>query len=183
MTAVASVDRPDLRAIEAEAAGRGWKLRLAASGRLGFSTLRAVVARPLAPGRAEWLGEIKAWATPRGQVLRLDTLRVQGRGSAGAAPLLLATACAWALEQAACRQARFLAIHDDDRQHRRLVRYFRGLGFAPLRELASAPGDWAPRLLWGGSGLLMEGDCAETIRRCARRWRATQGLHLSSHDP
>jgi hypothetical protein len=31
--------------------------------------------------------------------------------------------------------------------------------------------DWLPRLLWGGSGLLMEGDCGETIDRCAQRWR------------
>jgi hypothetical protein len=183
MTAAASVDTPDLRGIEAEAAERGWKLRLAAPGRLGFWTLRAVVARPLAPGRAEWLGEIKAWAVPQGRVVRLDTLRVQGQGSAGAAPLLLAAACAWALEHTTCRQARFLAIHDDDRQHRRLVRYFRGLGFAPLRELGSAPGDWAPRLLWGGSGLLMEGDCGEAIGRCARRWRASQRVHLTGHDP
>jgi hypothetical protein len=74
------------------------------------------------------------------------------------------------LEHTPCRRARFLAIHDTDRQHRRLVRYFRALGFEPLRTLGSAPADWGPRLIWGGSGLLMEGDCEETIRRCARRW-------------
>jgi hypothetical protein len=181
--AVAPGDTPDLRAMEAEAAERGWKLRLSASRRLGLWTLRAGVARPLAPGRAELLGEIKGWAFPRARAVRLDTLRVQGVACAGAAPLLLAAACAWALEQPGCRQACFLAIHDDDRQHRRLVRYFRGLGFAPLRVLGSAPGDWGPRLLWGGSGLLMQGDCGETIRRCARRWRASQGLHLPRHDP
>jgi len=183
MTVAAPGDTPDLRAIEAEAAERGWKLRLAPSRRLGLWTLRAVVARPLAPGRAELLGEIKGWAFPGARVVRLDTLRVQGPGSAGLGPLLLAAACAWAVEHTGCRQARFLAIHDDDRQHRRLVRYFRGLGFAPLRELGSAPGDWGPRLLWGGSGLLMEGDCGETIRRGARRWRASQRQHLTGHDP
>ncbi|MEB3157772.1 MAG: hypothetical protein VKO26_10095 [Cyanobacteriota bacterium] len=164
---------PDLATLEAEAARRGWKLRLAAPRRAGLWSLRAGVARPLAPGRAELLGELKGWAFPRATVLRLDTLRVRGQGSAGAAPLLLASACAWALERTTCRQARFLAIHDDDRQHRRLVRYFRGLGFMPLRELGSAPLDWAPRLLWGGSGLLMESDCGDALRRCVRRWRAT----------
>jgi hypothetical protein len=172
MSGSTALERPDLAAIEAEAAERGWKLRLAAPRRFGFWSLRAVVARPLAAGRAELLGELKGWATPRARVVRLDTLRVQGQGVAGVAPLLLATACAWGLEIPGCHQARFLAIHDDDRQHRRLVRYFRGLGFAPLRELGSAPGDWGARLLWGGSGLLMEGACEETIRRCARRWRA-----------
>lgn len=171
MTPAALDDHPALGPIEAEAAERGWKLRLAASRRLGVWSLRAAVARPLGPDRAELLGELKGWALPLDRVLRLDTLRVQGEGSAGVAPLLLATACAWALEQTPCQRARFLAIHDDDRQHRRLVRYFRSLGFTPLRTLGSSPADWAPRLLWGGSGLLMEGDCGETVRRCARRWR------------
>lgn len=165
--------QPDLAAMEAEAVQRGWKLRLAAPRRLGLWTLRVVVARPLPDGRAEWLGELRGWALPQVNGLRLDTLRVQGRGTSGAAPLLLAAGCAWALENTPCRRARFLAIHDNDRQHRRLVRYFRALGFEPLRELGSAPADWGPRLLWGGSGLLMEGACEETIRRCARRWRAT----------
>lgn len=163
---------PSLAEIEREAARRGWKLRLAAPRRLGLWTLRAVVARPLGEGRAEVLGELKGWALPKAEGLRLDTLRVQGRGSQGAAPLLLGAGCAWALETTPCRRARFLAIHDTDRQHRRLVRYFRALGFEPLRELGSTPGDWGPRLIWGGSGLLMEGECAEAIRRCARRWQA-----------
>ena len=173
MTLAAPDEAPDLLAMEAEAARRGWKLRLAAPRRLGLWSLRLVVARPLAPGRAELLGELKGWAGLGTPVLRLDTLRVQGKGSAGAGPLLLAASCAWALERTSCRRARFLAIHDDDRQHRRLVRYFRGLGFAPLRELGSAPMDWGPRLLWGGSGLLMEADCGQAIRRCARRWRGS----------
>lgn len=171
MSAACTAEWPDLAAIEADAAQRGWKLRLAAPRRLGVWSLRAVVARPRADGRAEWLGELKGWALPQPQGLRLDTLKVQGQRSAGAAPLLLATACAWALERTPCRRARFLAIHDNDRQHRRLVRYFRALGFEPLRELGSAPADWGPRLIWGGSGLVMEGDCSETIRRCARRWQ------------
>jgi hypothetical protein len=171
MTRSTAVDRPHLGTIEAEAAERGWKLRLATPRRLGVWTLRVVVARPLEPGRAEVLGELKGWALPQTHGLRLDTLRAQGEGCAGAAPLLLATACAWALERTPCQRARFLAIHDNDRQHRRLVRYFRSLGFSPLRELGASPMDWLPRLLWGGSGLLMEGDCGETIDRCAQRWR------------
>jgi hypothetical protein len=165
--------QPSLAEIEAEAARRGWKLRLAAPRRLGLWSLRAVVAQPLSEGRAQVLGELKGWALPQAAGLRLDTLRVQGPGSRGAAPLLLAAGCAWALEHTPCRRARFLAIHDTDRQHRRLVRYFQGLGFERLKALGSAPTDWGPRLIWGGSGLLMEGDCEETIRRCARRWRVS----------
>jgi hypothetical protein len=65
--------------------------------------------------------------------------------------------------------ATLLAIRDDERQHRRLVRYFRGLGFTPSRELGAAPLDLPQRLVWGGAGLLMQGDCAEGLRHCARR--------------
>jgi hypothetical protein len=161
---------PSLQQLEALAAERGLKLRLRAPRRLGVWSLHVLIAQPLSDGRARVLGELKGWALPQASGLRLDTLRVQGPGTAGAAPLLLAAACGWALECTPCRRARFLAIHDTDRQHRRLVRYFRALGFEPLRALGSAPADWGPRLIWGGSGLLMEGDCEETIRRCARRW-------------
>ncbi|MEB3244151.1 MAG: hypothetical protein VKO44_11010 [Cyanobacteriota bacterium] len=169
MSAAAPDGVASLAALERLARERGWLLRLAVPRRLGLWGVRAVVARPIAAGRAEQLGELKGWATPQSAGLRLDTLRVWGAEATGAAPLLLAASCAWALEATPCRRARFLAIHDNERQHRRLVRYFRGLGFTPLRELGAAPSDWGPRLLWGGSGLLMEGECAETIRRCARR--------------
>jgi hypothetical protein len=48
------------------------------------------------------------------------------------------------------------------------VRYFRRLGFEPLRELGSGPLDLGPRLTWGGAGLLMQGDCGEGLRRSGR---------------
>ena len=171
---------PDLQRLEAEARRRGLLLRLQVGRPLGLLwSLRVAVARrePPGPGAAAGilllLGEIKGWAWPAPEGLRLDTMRVRPQDSSGVGPLLSAAAFAWSLEASPCRIAHILAIRDVEQQHRRLVRYFRGLGFAPLRELGSAPGDWAPRLLWGGSGLLMEGDCGDTIRRCARRWRST----------
>ena len=115
------------------------------------------------------LGEVKGWAWPGREGLRLDTMRVQAQHSAGVGPLLSAAAFAWSLEATPCRVARILAIRDEERQHRRLVRYFRSLGFEPIRELGGAPGDLLPRLLWGGAGLLMQGDCGEGLRRSARR--------------
>ena len=75
----------------------------------------------------------------------------------------------WCLEATPCRRATFLAIRDGEQQHRRLVRYFTQLGFTPLRELGAAPADLPARLLWGGAGLLMQGDCGEGLRRSARR--------------
>jgi len=159
-----------------------WSLRIGvAQRRLGRqSAMRA--APPPQPRRAGHtdshsrlvlLGELKGWALPTATGLRVDTLQVAGRerGEAdlGVGPLLTAACFAWALEATPCRRAQFLAIRDDARQHRRLVRYFRRLGFEPLRELGAAPWDLPARLLWGGSGLLMQGDCQEVLRRCAPR--------------
>ena len=70
-------------------------------------------------------------------------------------PLIWAASFAWALEHTHCRRAV-------------LVRYFRRLGFQPVRELGAGVLDLPQRLLWGGAGLLMRGDCAEGLRRCER---------------
>ena len=54
-----------------------------------------------------------------------------------------------------CSVAEFLAIDDEEFQHKRLVRFFKRAGFNPIRyvgdDLASVP----DRLVWGGCGTLM----------------------------
>lgn len=157
-----------LQRIEELAAAQGLKLRLRAPRRLAVWSLQVVVARPLAAGRAELLGELKGWALPTPAGLQLDTMRVQGRNTAGVGPLIWAATFAWALESTPCRSARLLAIRDDAQQHRRLVRYFERLGFGPVREVGAGFTDLPLRLVWGGSGLLMRGDCAEGLERCGR---------------
>ncbi|MFM8605054.1 MAG: hypothetical protein ACKOBY_05935 [Cyanobium sp.] len=164
---------PSLAAIEQQAAARGLLLRLQVRRLLAVTTLRVGEARRRDPAEAgsplQLLGELRGWALPGADGLRLDTMRVQGPDTAGVGPLLWAATFAWALEATSCRRATFLAIRDGEKQHRRLVRYFRQLGFEPLRELGAGPADLALRLLWGGSGLLMRGDCAEGLARSARR--------------
>jgi hypothetical protein len=168
---------PTLAQLEQAAQLRGLLLRLQVGRPAGLVwTLRVGVARrrdgadPAAP--LQLLGELKGWALPTTSGLRLDTMRVQGPETAAVGPLIWAATFAWALEATPCRQATLLAIRDQDRQHRRLVRYFRQLGFWPLRELGASAADLAPRLLWGGAGLLMRCDCAEGLARSARRWAA-----------
>ena len=131
-------------------------------------SLRVGVARRQPQGLL-LLGELKGWALPLATGLRLDTMRVQGDDTAAVGALIWAATFAWALEATPCRRARLLAIRDQEAQHRRLVRYFRQLGFEALRPLEGGAGDLAPRLLWGGAGLLMEGSCDEGLRRSARR--------------
>ncbi len=169
---------PSLAGLERLASERGLLLRLQVSRPAGLAWgLRVGVARrrdpddPTAP--LLLLGELKGWALPSARGLRLDTMRVQGPDTAAVGPLIWSATFAWALEATPCRQATLLAIRDGDQQHRRLVRYFRQLGFVPLRELGAGPVDLAPRLIWGGAGLLMQADCAEGLRRSGRRlgWR------------
>jgi hypothetical protein len=156
---------PTLAAIEQRAAGGNLLLRLRVQQLLGLRTLRVVVARPR-PGESPLLlGELKGWALPTAAGLRLDTMRVPGTDTAAVGPLLWAATFAWALEATPCRRATLLAIRDSEAQHRRLVRYFQRLGFTPRRELGAAVADLVPRLVWGGAGLLMEGECAGGLRR------------------
>lgn len=162
-------DLPDLAVLVGAAERRGLLLRLQVGRPLGVAwSLRVGVARRRDDGLA-LLGELRGWALPRPDGLRLDTMRVQASDAAAVGTLIWAATFAWALEATPCRRARLLAIRDSEQQHRRLVRYFRRLGFEPLRELGVAPGDLAPRMLWGGAGLLMQGDCREGLRRSARR--------------
>jgi len=114
------------------------------------------------------LGELKGWAVPTSAGLRLDTMRVAAGAPPAVGPLIWAATFAWALEATPCRSARLLAIHDGEQQHRRLVRYFRRLGFTPVRAVQAAAADLPLRLVWGGAGLLMRGDCQEGL---ARAWR------------
>jgi len=161
--------RPSLAELEAEAQCRGLLLRLQVGRPLGVAwSLRVGVARRQPQGLL-LLGELKGWALPLATGLRLDTMRVQGQDTAAVGALIWAATFAWALEATPCRRARLLAIRDQEAQHRCLVRYFRQLGFEALRPLEGGAGDLAPRLLWGGAGLLMEGDCQEGLRRSARR--------------
>lgn len=150
--------------VEQRAASRELLLRLQVKDRLGVKGLRVVVARARPQQAPLLLGELKGWALPTVDGLQLDTMRVDGTHGVGL--LIWAATFAWALEATPCRAARLLAIRDDEAQHRRLLRYFERLGFTPVRDLGAGPLDLGLRLVWGGSGLLMRGDCAEGLRRC-----------------
>jgi hypothetical protein len=193
-TTIAAASGPflSLAAVEQRAASRQLLLRLQVKGHLGVKGLRVVVARPRAQQGPLLLGELKAWALPKADGLQLDTMRVDGAhgagthgvGTHGVGLLIWAATFAWALETTPCRSARLLAINDDEKQHRRLVRYFQKLGFSPERQLGSGPADLALRLVWGGAGLLMRGECTEGLRRCQRLLtsssRAASEAELSS---
>ena len=69
----------------------------------------------------------------------------------------LATAC-WIREKGPFdnTKAELLCIRDDERQLRLLVRFYRRLGFTPLREVGSDLRSIADRVVWGGDGTIMD---------------------------
>ena len=156
--------------LEMEARQRKLLLRLQVGRPLGFWSLRLVVAREQVQ-RLQLLGEMKAWAYGGSSGLQLDTMRVLPGTPPGCGDLIWAATMAWALEATPCRRARLLAIRDDERQHRRLVRYFQQHGFEPVREVQAALWDLPLRMVWGGAGALMRGECDEVLGRALKRWR------------
>ena len=160
-----------LEQLERQAHERGWLLRLQVGRPLGLWTLRLVVASPGPSGTAHLLGEMKGWAYGASNGLQLDTMRVVPGSPAGVGDLVWAATMAWAMEATPCRKARLLAIRDDDRQHGRLVRYFRQRGFQPERDVAAAVWDLPLRMVWGGAGALMSGSVEQVLERSLRGWR------------
>ena len=160
-----------LEQLERHARERGLLLRLQVGRPLGLWTLRLVVASPGPSGTAHLLGEMKGWAYGASNGLQLDTMRVIPGSPAGVGDLVWAATMAWAMEATPCRKARLLAIRDDDRQHRRLMRYFRQRGFQPERDVAAAVWDLPLRMVWGGAGALMSGSVEQVLERSLRGWR------------
>ena len=160
-----------LEQLERQAHERGWLLRLQVGRPLGLWTLRLVVASPGPSGTAHLLGEMKGWAYGASNGLQLDTMRVVPISPAGVGDLVWAATMAWAMEATPCRRARLLAIRDDDRQHRRLMRYFRQRGFQQERDVAAAVWDLPLRMVWGGAGALMSGSVEQVLERSLRGWR------------
>lgn len=52
-----------------------------------------------------------------------------------------------------CKEAHLLAIKDEEKQHDRLVRYYKGLGFKTLKENEEL--SLQDQIVWGGEGTLM----------------------------
>jgi len=61
--------------------------------------------------------------------------------------------------------AEFLAIDDEEFQHKRLVRYYRYAGFKIVKYVGDDPKDIPDRLIWGGCGTLMKQDIPELMAK------------------
>ena len=136
----------------------------------GLKFFRVVVAR-ITNNSVKIFGEIKGWTFPNKNGLQLDTLRILSNSPKYVSELIWATTMAWALEQTNCENARLLAIYDEDGYSKKLVRYFRLIGFRVGKEVGSSPSDLLLRLIWGGAGTLMKGNCKEIMSKIEEKFK------------
>ena len=115
-------------------------------------------------------GEIKGWVLPFENGLQLDTLRILKESPRFVSELIWASTMAWALEKTECKFARLLAIYDTEGYSKKLVRYFRLIGFDIIKEVGSSPTDLFLRLIWGGAGTLMKGNCFQIQKKIEKNF-------------
>ena len=114
-------------------------------------------------------GEMKGWTFLNKQGIQLDTLRIINTSPPFVSELTWATSMAWAIEKKNSKKARLLAIYDTDGYSIKLVRYFKIIGFKIVKEVGSSPIDLFLRLVWGGAGTLMKGDCFHILKQIEKK--------------
>ncbi len=163
-----------LNDLESQACSSGLLLRIQIRRPLRLWAFKLVVAKHHDTNKIQLLGEMKGWAYQGSSGLQLDTMRVLQSAPKGVGHLIWASTMAWALEETQCKNARLLAILDDENQHSSLIRYFSQRGFKTVREVGSSPVDLPFRLVWGGAGSLMTADCFEVYKYSRHLWEINQ---------
>ena len=135
---------------------------------LGLCFFRIVIAEQKDNIIKIW-AEIKGWTYSNKQGIQLDTLRILSKAPAFVSELIWATTMAWAIEKKSSNKARLLAIFDSEGYSKKLVRYFKLIGFKIVKEVGSSPADLFLRLVWGGAGTLMKGDCFHILNKIEKK--------------
>ncbi len=128
------------------------------------------------------LGYCEGFVRPAGNILHVDKLEVwkkaldraakenpQGFKKGGqifGVSLLLGYLTMLFGQSQSCTVAEFLAIDDEDFQHKRLVRFFKRAGFNEIRYVGDDIKNIPDRLVWGGRGTLMN----QNIEKLLTRW-------------
>tara|TARA_B100000700_G_scaffold222487_1_gene245114 strand:+ start:35 stop:535 length:501 start_codon:yes stop_codon:yes gene_type:complete len=162
--------KPTLSSLEKEASDRGMLLKIQVRRPFNIWSFRLVIGEMTSKDKIQLWGEMKGWAYQDIKGLQLDTMKVGKNANNKVGDMLWASTMAWALEETPCRSARLLAIYDENNQHKILQRYFRRRGFNTVRNVGSTPLDLPLRLVWGGAGAFMVGNCEEVLSRSYRSW-------------
>jgi hypothetical protein len=137
------------------------------------------------------LGYVEGFVRPAGQILHLDKMqvfqpvveRVKAQvpnsldfgGVSFGIGLLMGYKCLLHGKEKGCQIAEFLAIDDREFQHKRLVRYYKRVGFKVVKYVGEDVRDIPDRLVWGGCGTLMK----EEISILVDKWVKTLELMKS----
>ncbi len=135
---------------------------------LGLCFFRIVIAEQKDNIIKIW-AEMKGWTYLSKQGIQLDTLRILSKAPPLVSELIWATTMAWAIEKKSSNKARLLAIFDSEGYSKKLVRYFKIIGFKIVKEVGSSPVDLLLRLVWGGAGTLMSGECISIMKKFERK--------------
>ena len=135
---------------------------------LGLCFFRIVIAEQKNNIIKIW-AEMKGWTYLNKQGIQLDTLRILSKSPPFVSELIWATTMAWAIEKKSSNKARLLAIFDSEGYSKKLVRYFRIIGFKIVKEVGSSPVDLLLRLVWGGAGTLMKGECISILKKLEKK--------------
>tara|TARA_B100000965_G_scaffold7929_1_gene6128 strand:+ start:2957 stop:3457 length:501 start_codon:yes stop_codon:yes gene_type:complete len=114
-------------------------------------------------------GEMKGWTYFNNQGIQLDTLRILSDSPPFVSELIWASTMAWAIEMKGSKKVRLLAIYDNEGYSKKLVRYFKKIGFKVIKEVGSNPIDLFLRLIWGGAGTLMKGDSFHILNKIKKK--------------
>ena len=135
---------------------------------LGLCFFRIVIAEQKDNIIKIW-AEMKGWTYLNKQGIQLDTLRILSNAPAFVSELIWATTMAWAIEKKLSNKVRLLAIFDSEGYSKKLVRYFKLKGFKIEKEVGSSPVDLLLRLVWGGSGTLMNGESISILKKLEKK--------------
>ena len=135
---------------------------------LGFCFFKIVIAEQKDNIVKIW-GEMKGWTLLNKQDIQLDTLKIISTSPDFVSELIWATTMSWAIEKKSSNKARLLAIYDNEGYSKKLVRYFKIIGFKIVKEVGSSPIDLFLRLVWGGAGTLMKGDCFHILNKIEKK--------------
>lgn len=129
------------------------------------------------------LGYVEGFLRPAGAILHLDKMevfqpmlqRVRRKepqsfdfgGISFGLGLVMGYRCLLFAKEKGCSIAEFLAIDDEEFQHKRLVRYYKRVGFQTVKYVGEDIGDIPDRLVWGGCGTLMKEDIDILIQKWA----------------
>ena len=154
--------------LEKLASSLGLLIKIQVRETLGLCFFRIVVAEQKGKIIKIW-AEMKGWTYLNKQGIQLDTLRILSKAPSFVSELIWATTMAWAIEKKLCRKARLLAIFDSEGYSKKLVRYFKLIGFKIVKEVGSSPVDLFLRLVWGGAGTLMTGECIHILKKLEKK--------------